>query len=399
MRMAISQSIFLILLLLTVALSVPSQIIKDPRLQGSEYPVKPVSTHIPTVADIHFEAFEFNWLTNSRYGPMPWQIPGQPSKNTYYYVEPIVYGENAIATMKFEAIDEHGTLISVVPILQKMGAGGRPDFLGMMLTPDRPFRVVVSGQAVDGKSYRIVHPSLFVPTNVPEKWDPEMLKRMKGAGVKNKIAYLEDRIRQDYLKVKQEFEKLKDGTIVMPRTRVFNVNYVPLLSASGQPLGLRITYDAEFSQSGYYNPELQVLFDYKILEWRGVVAWYALSSSISPVPTEESPQDRPHPLSYGAGYTYLAKTTYHFKLDLVPAYVKRNEQKMFCLDNQQFNHDPLVRARWEAIRASKEWVSLRIYIQNAGFEGLIENFYPQQMIYNTYLAEGASECKPKPQPF
>ena len=202
-------------------------------------------------------------------------------------------------------------------------------------------------------------------------------------------------MRQDYLKVKQEFEKLKDGTIVMPRTRVFNVNYVPILSASGQPLGLRITYDAEFSQPGYYNPELQVSFDYKILEWRGVVAWYSLSSSIAPVPTEESPQERPHPLALGAGYTYLANTTYHFKLDLVPAYVIQNEQKKYCLDNQRFNHDPLVRARWEAIRASKEWVSLRVSIQNAGFEGLIENFYPQQMIYNTYLADGAGECVPK----
>ena len=392
MRMGISQSVFLILLLLTIALSGSTQIIRDPRQQQSGYPVKPVSTHTPTVADIHFEAFEFNKLTNSRYGPMPWQIPGQPSKNTIYYVEPKVYGEDAIATMKFEAIDEHGALISVIPILQQTGAGGRPDFLGMMLTPDRPFRVVISGQAVDGKSYRIVHPSSFVPTDVPEKWDPEMLKRMEGAGVKDKIAWLEDKVRQDYLKVKQEFEKLKDGTIVMPRTRVFNVNYVPLLSASGQPLGLRITYDAEFSQTGYYNPELQVTFDYKILEWRGVVEWYSLNSSISPVPTEESPQERPHPLALGAGYTYVANTTYHFRLDLVPSYVSQNEQKMYCLDNQRFNHDPLVRARWHQIRASKEWVSLRIFIHNAGFEGLIENFYPQQMIYNTYLANGAKEC-------
>jgi len=394
-RAGFSQSIFLVLLLLTFALSSSSQIIRDPRSAQSEYPVKPVSTHTPTVADIHFEAFEFNWLTNSRYGPMPWQITGQPSKNTYYYVEPKVYGEDAIATMKFEAVDEHGALISVIPILQKTGAGGRPDFLGMMLTPDRPFRVVVSGQAVDGKSYRIVHPSLFVPSDVPEKWDPEMLKRMEGAGVKNKIAWLEDKMRQDYLTVKQEFEKLKDGTIVMPRTRVFNVNYVPLLSSSGQPLGLRITYEATFSQTGYYNPQLQVFFDYKILEWRGVVDWYALNSSIEPAPKEESPQVRGHPLAYGAGYTYLANTIYRFKLDLVPVYVIRDEQSKYCLDNQRFKHDPLVRARWEAIRASKEWVSLRILIHNSGFDGVIENFYPQQMIYNTYLANGARECAPK----
>lgn len=396
MRRGISQSIFLILLLLTFALSGPTQ--TSARLQGSEYPVKPVATHTPTVADIHFESFEFNWPINSRYGPMPWQIPGQPSKNTYYYVEPTVYGEEAIDTIKFEAIDEHGTLISVIPILQITGPGGRPDFMGMMLTPDRPFRVVVSGQAVDGKSFRIVHPTLFVPTDVPEKWDPEMLKRM-GANAKKNIAWLKNKMRQDYLKNKQEFDKLKDGTIVMPRTRVFNVNYVPLLSPSGQPLGLRITYDAEFSPAGYYNPELQVSFDYKILEWRGVVEWYALTSSVSPVPTEESPQGRPHPLAGGAGYMYLAKTTYHFKLDLVPSYVTRNEQKMYCLDNQRFNHDPIVRARWNQIRASNEWVSLRVSIQNAGFEGLIENFYPQQMIYNSYLANGARECPPKTQRF
>jgi hypothetical protein len=64
-------------------LSGRTQTIKDPLLQGSEYPVKPVSTDTPTVADIHFEAFESNKLTNSRYGPMPWHIPGQPSKIVY----------------------------------------------------------------------------------------------------------------------------------------------------------------------------------------------------------------------------------------------------------------------------------------------------------------------------
>lgn len=383
------------MLLIMVPLQGASQI-SNP-LEALVRPVERVSDHSPSVADIHFADFEISRLSMSRHGPAPWKIPGRPSKFTYYSVQPRVYGEEAIATAKFEAVDEHGALITIIPVIRYTDPNGRPFFVGVMLIPDRPFRVVVSGQAVDGNHYRRIHKTLFVPTSEPEQWESLIPHITTPANAKKMRAFLVDAMRQEYLKVKEEFDKLPGGVIVMPRTRVSNVNYAPLLSPSGRPRGLRITYEVEFSEDGYYNPELRVFPDYRNEEWRGKVEMKVLNGSIEPQPSEESPQVRPHLLAYGAGYTYRGNTTYRFTAELIPDYVIQNEQKTkFCIYNQGFNYDSQTRSVWAGILASKTLTTYRLYIQNSDFHGLIANFYPQHVLYNTFVAEGARDCGPEP---
>lgn len=392
MKVVITLAIVVLLLLVLTLLSVTQR--NSPDLaQRKSWPVERVTDRSPT--DIEFALFDFEQLAMSRYGPSPSRISDQPTKGIKYFVEPELIGIEKIATVRFEAVDEHGAPIAVIPMSQSNGPAGDPEFFGVMLVPDRPFRVVASGQTVDGTQYKVTYESLFVPTSKPPKPNAGFSLNPKDA--KKWLALLEDTHREWSLKIEQEFAKLKDGTIVMPRTRVFNVNYTPIFSQSGQPLGFRITYELEFSQDGWYNPELKVVPAFEIREWFGKMNMAVHDGNIEPKPIEESPQVRSHPLEHGAGYVYRANTTYHFTADLFPDYVIRNEQKTkFCLYNRMFNYDPsLVEAR-KAILASKAPITYRVKIANSDFEGIIEKFYSHHELYNSFVAEGAVDCGPQP---
>ena len=362
--------------------------------QRKSWPVEKVPGSSSSVADIEFALFSFEQVAMSRYGPGPFQIDGLPSAGHKYFVTPDLIGTEAITTIKFEAVDQHGTLIGVIPMLHRNGPDGKPFFYGVMLIPDRPFRVVASGQAVDGSDYKVTS-ELFVPTSEPPK--PNAGHALDPKEEKKTLALLETTAREESAKVEQEFAKLKDGTIVMPRTRVYNVNYTVISSPSGRPLGFRIDYDVEFSQYGWYNPELKVNAEFAKQEWRGKMEMHVHDGSIEPKPIEESPQVRSHPLDYGAGYIYRANTTYHFTAEMFPDYVMRNEQKTkFCLYKQVFTSDPDAAEVRKAIMASKAPITYRVRIANSDFEGIIEKFYSHQELYNSFVADGAVDCGPQP---
>lgn len=360
--------------------------------QRKSWPVEKLPTRAATVGDIQFADFKFQRFAMSRYGPSPSEVTGPPSKATKYFVEPGIDGVEAIVTAKFEAIDEHGATIAPIFILMEKKAYGAPYFFGMMLVPDRPFRVMVSGQAIDGSQYKRVYESLISPTSEPPPANAGFPLRGKAAEQKRVLTLLEDELQRQYLKCEQEFAKLPNGMIVLPRTRVSNVNYAVLFSPSNRPLGLRITYEMEFSQDGYYNPELMLHPDFADSELRGWVEMKIFNGSIKPEPAEESPQVRSHPLEHGASYNYRANTTYQFTAELYPDFVGRNAQG-FCLNNRRVL-EPIARAKRSTILASKEPVTYRVNIQNSDFQGIIEKFYSFNELYNNFVAEGAVDCEP-----
>jgi hypothetical protein len=381
------------LLLALVALLSGQQSSTLDHSQRKSWPVEKLPNPAPTAADIQLYDFQFERLAMSRYGPSPTQVFGPPSKATKYFVQPELEGMDAIVTAKFEAIDEHGALIATIPILKGIKPYGPPYFYGVMLVPDRPFRVVVSGKAIDGTSYRRTF-GPFVPTSNPPPPNAGFPMREKPAEVKRWLALLEDTMQEQYLKLEQEFAKLPNGTIVMPRTRVFNVNYAVLFSPSNRPLGLRITYEVEFSQDGYYNPELSVYPDFENLDWRGKVEMRMFNGSIKPEPTEPSPQERADPHPFDAAYIYRANTTYHFTAELYPDYVSQNKERtMFCLSKHPAIHDARAIEMRKAILASKTPITYRVLIRNSDFEGTIEKFYSHNELYNNFVAEGAVNCE------
>jgi hypothetical protein len=360
-------------------------------------PVKNLAGQTPSVADIQFAEFEFQQPYFGREGPGFWRIDGEPSKDLRYFVEAELYGAEAIATAKFEAVDEVGHVIKQILIQRRPDPSGGSGFYGLMVVPDRPFRVVVSGEGVDGRSYRLAHERLFRPTNRPKR--RFRIPPGVSAAEAKRMEQLADAAAQEAIaKMENELTKDAGGVIVMPRTRVSNVMYAPYLSEAGHPLGVRISFDAEFSADGYYNPELHLVPYYKNEDWRGRIEMKALTGSIEPQPAESgSPQMRPHILAFGAGYLYRGRTTYHFTAELVPDYVFQNEKKTkLCIFRQKYKYSPSMQAAWGEILASNAPTKYRLYIDNAEFSGEIEGLHAQGTLFKSFVAEGAQDCGEQP---
>jgi hypothetical protein len=358
-------------------------------------PVKLLPSPTPSSGEIHFSSFEFQqiFITN-HLGSMA--IKGEPTKGARFVVEAKLYGEEAIATAKFEAVDERGNVIQKISIERRADANGGSGFYGVMKVPDRPFRVVITGEGIDGLRYRRPYERLFRPSTLP--LSPILIPPGATATEASGLKELEVAAKEYMNKMEEELNKTAGEMIVMPHMRVSNVMYAPFLSKAGRPLGVRITLDVEFSQDGYYNPELHIYPDYRNPDWRGWINMKPLTGSIEPLPAEEgSPQDQPHILAYGAGYLYRAGTPYHFTAEYVPDYVIQNEKKTkFCIWNQQYKYSPETQASWKTILASAAPTKYTLYINNTNFGGEIESLHPQGVLFNSFVAEGAKDCGEQP---
>jgi hypothetical protein len=358
-------------------------------------PIKQLPSQTPSTAEIQFSGFDFQQVFITNHPGMS-AIEGEPTQGSRFFVEARLYAEEAIATAKFEAIDERGNVIQKILIERQPDANGGSGFYGVMKVPDRPFRVVVSGEGIDGRTYSRTYQRLFRPTARPKS---AILLPNGGPAANSKQRQQFEAASQEYMDKKEEdLRKNAAEMIVMPRIRVSNVMYAPYLSKAGRPLGVRITLDVEFSQDGYYNPELHVYPDYKNPNWRGRIDMKPLTGSIEPQPAESgSPQNQPHILAYGAGYLYREGTTYHFTAEYIPNYVIQNENKTkFCIWHQQYKHTPEFHAAWRAILASEAPTKYTLYINNTNFGGEIEGLHPQGKLFNSFVAEGAKDCGEQP---
>ena len=357
--------------------------------------VKELPRPTPSTAEIQISSFEFQQLFITNH-PGATAIKGEPTTQTRFPVEVKLDGEEAIATAKFEAIDERGNVIQKILIERRAAPDGSSEFYGVMMVPNQPFRVVLSGKAIDGTNYSRTYERLFRPTTRPQSAiiippgptgeDPKMRQELKSAV-------------QEYMnKMEEELKEKAGEMIVMPRIRVFNVTYAPYLSKVGRPLGVRIDFDVEVSQDGYYNPELHVYPEYKNPDWRGRIQMKPLTGNIAPQPEEAgSPQSQAHILANGAGYIYRAGTTYHLTAEYVPDYIFQNEKKTkFCIWNQQYKYSPEMHSAWKAILASATPTKYTLYISVPNFGGEIEGLDPQGVLLENFVAEGAKDCGEQP---
>jgi hypothetical protein len=196
---------------------------------------------------------------------------------------------------------------------------------------------------------------------------------------------------------------------VMPTVQVSNVTYAPFLSAAGRPLGIRVTYDVEFSAPGMYNPELRVEAEYPPSKQQLVTRMHVVNSSITPIPREayqpwkeaETSEYRTTLLEVTAQFTYQERTVYHFMAELVPEFIVYNvDNTKQCIHRQLYRGVPEKEARLLEILNSDAPGSYRVTISStAGFLAKIDNFYGEGIFYRSFVAEGAPDCGPQPTRF
>jgi hypothetical protein len=347
------------------------------------------------VSDIQFSGFSFQqpdlYELSVHYG----EIEGDLSARAEYAVEAVIEGADAIATATFDAIDENGNAVERVLIVpQADGGPGSYEFIGVMTVPPHPFRIVLSGESVDGHPFRRVYGRLFRPVNTPYTgWSlpPDFPDRDVFLQMFDELAphAVDERRRL----VAQN----PTGVIVMPRTQVSHVMYAPLLSAAGRPIGIRITYDVEFSENGRSDPSVLVLPE----DGEGFIGHsnplHPLRSRIEPSPhevhaPEKEPQDIPGLFAQRADFLYDAATRYRFSLELVPDHIILDKDNTtVCVLDQRLRPEPDRSRTLARIEAHEGPQTYRVSMGTL-FEGRIENFLGEGAMYRNLRLEGVRGC-------
>jgi hypothetical protein len=355
----------------------------------------------PRAAWIRFQSFEFQephlYHLRVHYGP----IEGAPSAGGRYGVEAGIEGDEAIAYATVEVLDEAGATIQQVPMAaEAMGSAYR--FVGLMTVPSHPFRVRLTGQGVDGTEFTRMHPRLFNPVHKPQT-PPNF-----GADIPPDVP------REVIVGFQQMFEELApktiadreallaanpSGRISSPQYRVSNATYEPLLSPAGGPIGIRVTCEIVFPQSGRYSPGVGIRGE-NLTRGDGVVdrdRLHTLKSTIVPRPREvhapeQEAQDYPGLFQQRTDFLYEKGTVYRFTVDRVPKYISLDKDGVTLCMSQ---YERLSHKNFDRMIASMGPTRYDVAI-GTSFEAWIEHFYGEGVFYRTFMAEGTPDCDERP---
>lgn len=365
---------------------------------ASPRPVRDV-TEQPNASSIEFVSFDFQQpnlyhALTVHYRP----ITGEPSVGAEYGVEASLGGQEAIATLLFEAVDEAGTAVLPIPMVYRSTGGpGHLEFIGMLTVPAGPFRVRVTGEDLSGRRFSLVFRRLFKPV-LEGPADQEIPPELGSAFVHVQQMFADARTERYALAAGNP-----SGRIVMPRTHVSNVTYAPFVSPSDRLLGIRVTYDVEFSRAGRYNPVLRIFAADRDDTSVGRYPLRPLKSTIQPTPHEtyaphNEAEEIPGLLAYRADFLYEAGITYNFALELVPEFVSMHRNSTTpCLVHEGSRYNSTAQKAFARMLARDVPTLYRVFIGGTAFEGRIENFYGEGTFYRSFGAEGLSECERVPE--
>lgn len=356
-------------------------------------PVKDV-TKAPRTGDIEFVAFDFQRPQPAHGGVFLFEIQGEPGAGVRYPVEANIGGEEAIATATFDVLADDGTIIQPLPIARG-DRSGLSQFIGMMTVPSQPFRILLSGHSVDGRPFRLVYPRLFRPGKGSLDIPPDAPVPPEYAGQRR---LMEEAAKTQLVDAERFVAANATIPLVMPRLAISKVMYAPLSSAAGRPIGVRVTYDVEFSQAGEYDPRLTVYAGNP--EESGTGAMRVVNSSLEPLPRlAHAPGElagtnhRDSVLAYGADFLYEARTIYHFSVDLVPGFIAPGSGgSPACIWRDGFRTARDPETAFASLLAREGPTTYRVSIGRRTFEGLIEKFAGEGMLYRSFVAEGVPDC-------
>lgn len=357
-----------------------------------------------TVQEISVSTFSIQDTAMLHAGPGLFDIDGEPQIGRRYPVQSYIAGDQAIRQARFEIVDQQGELIAPL-IMARKGAPGNSRFVGMMTVQNRPFRIVLTGESVEGHSFRRVHRRLFQPVAQAP------LRRRQLQGLAPDEAALFQRILDEsdpLVKAEAEAEVagINDPTFVVPQMRVSNVTYVPLLSPAGRPRGVRVSYEATFSHRAEYAGGVGLeLRDDSYYRWRGMARMQVVDSRVEPTPHFAHKPYAPFrsselywsPLEHGGTFIYEAGIVYRFTADFEPEFIVHNlDRTRTCIAYQLGSAGSKERQALQQLMVSQEPATYSVVIGYPAFEAEIRNFYPPSAFQQTYVSQGAQDCGETP---
>ena len=364
--------------------------------QDWPHPVRQLgAARAPAATRISFLRFDFQEPYFGREGPNYHAIKDEPAAGVQQFAQASIYGQEAIAGVKFEMVDETGNVIQTLHFIKTDNSPEEGEYLGMVDVPHQPFRIIASGQYVNGAPFRAVNRRLFRPDAhlapalaFPADMPPQNAQQLR--------AWVEAMDKQAQAQFEEARRTHPDGTIPAPRAGVSNVTYEPFVSRYGNLLGIRVRFDIQFSADGYHALSPHVFPVYQAFKWRGEVTMKVQNESITPLPQTQNAVDPKALLRYNAAAYYKGGVAYHAVVDMVPDYVIYNvDNSRTCIYNYKFQSSGQI-ATWDGIRASTAPIKYRVDLNGADFQGETDPFYPQRNFYENFLKEGAVDCGPTP---
>jgi hypothetical protein len=301
---------------------------------GQPRPLRNVS-RAPSPSEISILRVSLQDLKPAHGGPSYFPVKRQPFRGMSEIAEATVFGQEAIATIRFELVDQAGRVIRNVPAMRTGNGADSDGYVLKLEVPDLPFRIQIRGTDLRGRPFSSTWKSLFVP-----------MEGGPAAPVPPGAQF-------------------QSGDLRISRPTISDATYEPLVSPNGNPLGLRIAFTVRFSEPGYYDVTPHVFPVYVEYRWRGEVGMH--SSTIG--------QTR-----------FDADTEYHLTFDMIPSYVNRNREGGYCL------LAPARLAVFEEIMASRQPLKYRIDISSLDFVSETEPMEPQRTWLEAFQREGATRC-------
>jgi hypothetical protein len=338
---------------------------------------------------VEFSRLRFLRFVFGREGPMDAPLPSFPVSGHEYLVEADVFGIESAADIRFELLDADANLLQIVPMWKATDSQTDGEFHGFVTVPGHPFRFAVSGTTWTGGRFRSVLDRIFQPLSTGASDEVALPDGLSPAQAARIHAMLSDYRRQMQLQASRAAAAHPDGVIRLDRVGVSAIQYEPLNSASGSPIGMRLTYSMRFPDNRTVVAVPSVFPVYSNTSWRGVVSMKPIGGSISPAPPMGGVQSLQEGIVYKAPATYQGGVTYTFRVDLVPDYVDRDRQTgRFCIRENSSN-----RAAWDAIMASADATPFTISISDSHTTARVPAFLPQRTIRDSLVAEGVVACR------
>lgn len=349
--------------------------------QNTRAPIRAVSSAAVQTREIDLLRFDFQQVYFGFEGPNYTPMKTGPAAGAQLIAEAQLFRPEAVSTARFELVDASGRELNPLFFTKSSGDVFNGDFAGVVDVPNQPFKVRVSGLDVTGKPYRRTYPRLFTPIKGPPA-APRLPPGISAEHAAQLRRMLEDHQQQARKKLIEEGRRNPDGTITLPRVEVSEATYEPLISNSGNVIGLRLRYALRVSQDGRYAFSPLVWPIYAGENSRGKIEMHAIAVNVEPLPEGGTSQSIALQLRYGGSATYRAGNTYRFVVDTIPNFAIQNAQKTrFCIMPATF-------------KGSDQPISYGANIGWTTFRGRTGSFSGPGVFYQSFLKEGARECSP-----
>ena len=280
-------------------------------------------------------------------------------------------GNNA-ETVNFELISERGDVIAPVAFRQNDFSNPYNFFLQWEM-PNQPCRIRATGRSIHGLPYQRVYPNVFQPqTNAPitENAPPVVVSAND-----NLMPYVQGEFRI----VRAEVVKYRDEQ---------------LLSAQGNPIGVRFTYTMVFPREGVYLPQPNLYPERISSGYTGALSLRIARSTVAPLPENA---DQPNQILFSGRARYQSGVPYTFTVDLVPNFAMwREDKKDYCLMTRSYN-SPGMKERFERELNSDERLRYRVTISGTDLDGrqsnLTEKGYAPRLWLQSFTKENVGECQ------